>query len=386
MKFYRFIILILWCCIAGSCTKILDKKNLGVVNGEDVWNDLDLATAYVNRIHAQNLPAWSTEFADYCEESDGGGNYMYGQLTENSVNYWPYDKIRDINTLLTEIDGGTLADKDKKSLKGQAFFFRAWQYFEMVKRYGGVPLVLAPQELEDDLLVKRNSTSECITQIIADLDSAIAYMPAVTASSTENNGRVHKGTAMAVKGRVLLYYASPQFDLAQSAPGRWQAAYDANKLAKSSLVAQGFGLHPDFGGLWFAEMNKEDIFVKRYEFSASNPEDSKNNWAASTRPLDLSQGATGGNRPALGIINAFPMKDGKLINDPTSAYTYSQDYYWQNRDPRFKETIVYNGALWEIGNTGPQSGRIQWTYVGSEQNSPTLTGFYMRKAVDKNQS
>jgi hypothetical protein len=145
-------------------------------------------------------------------------------------------------------------------------------------------------------------------------------------------------------------------------------------------------LHPDFGGLWFAEMNKEAIFVKRYEFSASNPEDSKNNWAASTRPLDLSQGATGGNRPALGIVNAFPMKDGKLINDPTSAYSYSQDYYWQNRDPRFKETIVYNGALWEIGNTGPQSGRIQWTYVGSEQNSPTITGFYMRKAVDKNQS
>lgn len=369
----------------AGCHKILDKKNLGVVNEQDVWNDIDLATAYVNTIHAKNLPSWSTEFADYCEESDGGGSYMYGQLTENSVNYWPYDDIRDINTLITEIDKGTLTAADKKQLKGQAFFFRAWRYFEMVKRYGGVPLILEPQRLTDDLLVTRSSTTATFQQIVADLDSAIAYMPAVSATSGDNNGRVHKGAAMAVKGRVLLYYASPQFDPTQTQAGRWQAAYDANKAAKTFLSTQGFGLFSSFGGLWFQEMNKEAIFVHRYQYLASNSA-SFHNWSASTRPLDVSQGATGGNRPALGIINAFPMKDGKAINDASSAYTYDASYFWKNRDPRFKETIVYNGSLWEIGVSGPQTGRIQWTYVGSEQNSPTLTGFYMRKAVDPTQS
>ena len=193
MKFSNILFLSLYLCILGGCTKILDKKNLSQVSETDnIWNDADLATAYANRIHANNLPSWNTDYSDYSEESEGGGDYMYGQLTENSVDYWPYDNIREINILIANIDKGTLPDESKKSLKGQALFFRAYSYFEMVKRYGGVPLVLVPQELSDDLLVTRNTTSECMTQIVADLDSAIAFLPEVSAGSAENNGRVHK--------------------------------------------------------------------------------------------------------------------------------------------------------------------------------------------------
>jgi hypothetical protein len=385
MKLHKTIFVILLFCMAGSCTKILDKKDLTAVSEKDVWNDLALATAYVNRIYARSLPGWSTEWTNYSDESDGGGGYMYGQLTENSVNYWPYDDIREINVLLANIEQGTLNASDKKKLKGEAFFFRAWQYFEMAKRYGGVPLILHPQERSEDLFVKRNSTSETFAQIVKDLDSAVADLPTFTASSGDNDGHVHKGTAMAVKGRVLLFYASPQFDPSQTAGGRWQAAYEANKAAKDYLTSKGFGLYPDFGGLWYKEMNKEDIFVRRYDYSPLNSA-SRSTWAAATRPLDVSQGSTGGNRPTLEMVNAFPMKDGKAITDPSSAYTYDPDFYWQNRDPRFKQTIVYNGAVWGIGGAGPQPGRIQWTYVGSEQNNPTITGFYMRKAVDTTQS
>lgn len=385
MNYSRVICLLLWCCLAGSCTRVLDKKDLTAVNERDVWNDLDLATAYVNRIYAENLPGWSTEYGDYSEESDGGGSYMYGQLTENSVNYWPYDEIRDINVLVNNIDGGTLKDTDKKMLKGQALFFRAWRYFELVKRYGGVPLILEPQKLTDDLLVKRNSTTQTMNQIIADLDSAIAYLPAVAASSGANDGHVHKGTAMAVKGRVLLFYASPQFDPSQSAGGRWQPAYEANKAAKEFLASKGFGLFSSFSDLWFTEMNKEVLFVRRYEYIPTNSA-SWHNWSASTRPLDVSQGATGGNRPTLEVVNAFPMKDGRAIDDPGSTYTYDPMYYWKNRDPRFNKTFAINGSVWELGMSGRQPGRTQWTFVGSEQNSPTPTGFYLRKAVDENQS
>jgi len=386
MKLYKLIYIILLGCTLTSCEKILDKKDLSAVGEADnVWNDLGLATAYVNRIYAKGLPSWSIENADYSEESDGGGSFMYGQLTENSVDFWPYDNIRGINILLANIDQGSLRDSDKKQLKGQALFFRAWQYFEMVKRYGGVPLILEPQELTDNLLVKRSSTSDCMQQIIADLDLAINYLPTVISASSENNGRIHKGTAMAVKGRILLYYASPQFDPAQSASERWQNAYDANKAAKDFLFNQGFGLYPNFSELWFDEMNKESIFVKRYEYSPSNTE-SYNNWAAATRPLDVSQGISGGNRPTLEIANAFPMRDGRTINDPNSTYQYDPDYFWLNRDPRFNQTIVYNGSLWELGISARETGRIQWTYIGSEQNSPTPTGFYTRKAIDENQS
>jgi hypothetical protein len=386
MKFSKILFFAIAVFLFTNCTKVLDKKNLNAIDEDDVWNDIELVTALVNNIYAQSLPSWSTEYADYSDESDGGGSYMYGQLTENSVNYWPYAQIRDINVLLANIDKGSLKESDKKLLKGQAYFFRAWQYFEMMKRYGGVPLVLKPQDVNDDLFVERASTSATMTQIIKDFDSAIADLPVVKASDlSQNNGRVHKGTAMAVKGRALLYYASPQFDPSQTSTTRWQAAYDANKAAKDYLSAQGFGLYPSFGGLWFNEMNKEVIFVKRYLFT-TGVSSSFHNWSASTRPLDVSQGATGGNRPVLEIVNAFPMKDGKPINDASSAYTYDPLHYWRNRDPRFKETIVYNGAPWGLGISAPQPGRIQYTYVGAETNSPTVTGFYMRKAVDTTQS
>jgi hypothetical protein len=385
MKFVS--IIFLFCCfLSVGCNKILDKKNLSAVSEKDnIWNDLDLATAYVNKIYADNLPSWSTEFAGYSEEADGGGNFLYGQLTENSVNYWPYSELRNINVLLNEIDNGTLGAADKKLLKGQAIFFRAWRYFEMMRIYGGVPLILTPQNLTDDLSVKRNTTTETMKQIIADLDSAISWLPVISATSGNNDGHIHKGTAMAVKGRALLFYASPQFDPTQTATTRWQAAYEANKAARDHLAAQGYGLFNSFPNLWFNEMNKEVIFVKRYQYLSINA-NSWHNWSASVRPLDISQGSTGGNRPTLQMVNTFPMKDGKPITDATSAYTYDPNYFWKNRDPRFQQTIVYNGAQYQVGINGLESGRIQWTFVGGEQNSPTNSGFYMRKAIDTTQT
>lgn len=386
MKILKFIVPVILVCLLSNCEDVLDKTDLGAVNDDDVWNDPDLATAYINEIYDDNLPGWDRGVSDRSDESNKGDSYMYGQLTENSVDTWNYGGgsgssynggIRAINTLLANIDNGTIDESVKNRLKGEALFFRAWNYFEMVRQYGGVPLILEAQKISDDLYVKRTATSAVMDQIIADLDAAIADLPDIPATSGDNNGRVHRGTVLALKGRVLLYYASPQFDPGQTATDRWQAAYNANKAAKDSLLAQGYGLYDNFRNIWFDEINKEVLFVRRYEYPAKpDPE----HWSAATRPLDISQGAAGANQPVLEMVNAFPMKDGKAIDDPGSAYTYDPDYYWLNRDPRFDATIVHNGSLWELSG---QTGRIQWTFVGSESNSPTETGFYCRKAVDE---
>ena len=367
MKIYRAITVAALGLALGGCHDILDLKDLTAVNETDVWHDAELAEAYVSRIYADNLPGWSTGEAGMSDESPGGGSYMYGQLTENSVNYWPYGQIRRINILLSEIDKGSLDPALVRRLKGEALFFRAWRYWEMVKRYGGVPLILEPQDLTDDLLVTRAPTSVVMSQIIADLDSAIAMLPD---GSPGNDGRVHKGTAMALKGRILLYYASPQFNRTDD-PQRWQAAYEANRQARDYLAGRGFGLYSDFEKLWFDEMNVEVIFVRRYSYPVST-----HDWAAATRPLDESQGATGANRPTLELVNSFPMKDGRPIDGHPD---YDPVYFWKNRDPRFKATIAYNGAVWELSG---KTGRRQWTYVGGESNNPTPTGFYTRKAVN----
>ncbi len=376
----KIIYIIALACLWSSCKDVLDKTNLGTVSEDLVWNDVNLAEAFISRIYDRNLPTWDRGLSGRCDESYGSESYMYGQLTESSVNNWLYSQLREINILLANIDGGTIEQADKDRLKGEASFFRAWVYFDMVRDYGGVPLILEPLTLDDDLYPVRAKTSEVMNQIILDIDQAINLLPEITASSGTNDGHVHKGTALAIKGRILLYWASPQFDPAQTA-GRWQAAYDANKAAVDYLSAHDFGLYEDFPNIWFNEMNKEVIFVSRYEYPLK-PEPTQ--WAAATRPLDVSTGRSGGNQPSLEMVKAFPMKDGKTIDDPTSKYSYNPDYYWLNRDPRFYHTIVYNGARYELGQDGRTSGRIQWTWGGSEMNSPTTTGFYMRKAIDVN--
>jgi hypothetical protein len=375
----------------GGCNSILDLKDPAAINEADVWKDPVLAEAYVNRIYMNNLPGWTTGDATTSDESPGGTNYMYGQLTESSVDYWctrnttdcrypPYDRIRNLNILLAGIDSGTLNTALKDRLRGEAYFFRAWDYWELVKRYGGVPLVLVPQRLSDSLLVTRNPTSQCVAQILSDLDTAIALLPAISVGAG-NDGHVHKGTAMALKGRVLLYWASPQFNRSNDM-ARWQSAQDANLAARDYLASKGFGLYPDFEKLWFVEMNPEAIFVRRYLYPGTRIDQkgqevgAVHRWAAATRPLDESQGATGANRPTWDMVKAFPMHDGRPI---ATNPAYDSVYFWKNRDPRFYATIAYNGAVWPLSG---KTGRRQWTYAGGETNNPTPTGFYTRKAVD----
>ena len=259
MKFRYTVIaaLILLTCFT-RCNKILDKKDLGAVNQSDVWNDNRLAVAYVNKLYADNLPGWDSDVAANSDEAPGGDAIMYGQLTINSVDQLNYGAIRNINILLKDIDGGTLNTQTKDLLKGQAYFLRAWRYFQMVRLYGGVPIILGPQQLTDNLLVSRNKTSECIAQITSDLDKAASLLPHNWIG--DDIGRITKGAAMALKGRVLLYYASPQFNPSND-QARWQKAYDANKTARETLEADGFGLYENFAGIWFNEMNKEGVFV-----------------------------------------------------------------------------------------------------------------------------
>ncbi len=357
----------------GGCTDILNLEDPAAVKENQVWNDPALAEAYVNRMYADNLPGWSAVEANYSDESPGGTDQLYGQMTVNSTDYWPYGPIRRINILLGNIDHGTIDTALVRRMKGEAYFFRAWRYWEMVKRYGGVPLVLVVLNLTDSLNLPRSPTSGCMAQILSDLDQAIALLPAISVGSG-NDGHVHQGTALALKGRVLLYYASPQFNRPTPDMQRWQTAYDANLAARDYLAAHGFGLYPSFAQLWFVDMNPEAIFVRRYSYPVST-----HNWQAATRPLDESQNATGANRPTWQMVKAFPMKNGRPITDSTSSPAYDSVYFWKNRDPRFYATIAYNGAVWELSG---KTGRREWTYVGGEVNNPTPTGFYTRKAVD----
>lgn len=366
-----------------GCSDILNKKDLSAATDEQVWGDPLYATAYLNRLYEINLPEWDGQtrsiggdnegdgnyYSAFSDEADGGDNIMYGQLTTASIDHWYYKNIRNINLLFEKLENNPKIDETvSTSLKAQASILRAWKYFQMVRVYGGMPIILRPQALTDDLLVTRNSTSESIDAIIKDLDYAYTHLPW---EWTGNDlGRATKGAALALKARVLLYYASPQFN-PENQTDRWEAAYKVNKQAKEELEQHGYGLYPDYESIWYNEMNKEVVWGRRYQEPGA-----VNYWNASTRPLAEAQNHTGANHPTLEMVQSYPMITGEPIAE---SKTYDPVYYWKNRDPRLKATIAYNGCKWELSG---KAGRRQWTYVGAELNSPTATGFYCRKAVD----
>lgn len=364
-----------------SCSDILNKKDLSAVTDDQVWGDAKYATAYLNRLYEKNLPKWEGEqdrdgdgansffYSSYSDESDGGGGVMYGQLTTASSDYWYYEDIRSINMLFEKLENNEAIDTETcTNLKAQASILRAWRYFCMVRVYGGVPMLLLPQKLTDDLLVSRNKTSECIDIIIKDLDYAYENLP--WSWTGDDLGRATKAAALALKGRVLLYYASPQFN-PDNLTDRWEVAYKVNKQAKEELEANGYGLYADYEKIWYDEMNREVIWGRRYQEPGAT-----NKWNAATRPLSEAQNYTGANHPTLEMVESYPMITGVPITESTD---YDPVLYWKNRDPRFNMTIAYNSCTWELSG---KAGRKQWTYVGAELNNPTATGFYCRKAVE----
>ncbi len=187
------------------------------------------------------------------------------------------------------------------------------------------------------------------------------------------------GAAAALKGRILLYWASPMFN-PNDLPERWQAAYDANLQAKTILDANGFALNANYKTMWFTEANNpEAVMVTVYNNSPTDQVKKNNGWDKACRPSYL-QGSSS-NLPTWELVNSYPMKDGKAPGTSTT-YPYYDSLYYKNRDPRFDATIAYNGCVWPLDGIAT---RKIWTYYetasASTETAASNTGFYCRKAV-----
>jgi len=403
MKLRNIYFVVLSLLLLASCKKVLDKRDLTALPATLTFNDSVLARTYIDYIYDQNLPPWggtSGLQSTISEESAANTTQFLGTVQVNDIsdfgtalaNNNNYAKIRTINIFLEEIEKSTLGTSWINLLKGQAYFFRAWRYWELVKLYGGVPLVLTPlqavgDEAKEADLLPRNKTSECIAQISKDLDLAFELLPGKWTDQNNDWGRVTKGAAAALKARVLLYWASPQFT-PTDITSRWQAAYDAAKLAKTTLLANGYGLNSSFDNMWFQEKgNPEAVFITGYNSLTSDQTKKNNGYDNSTRPAFAGTGSsTSSNQPTKELVDAFPMKDGKP-RDSSATYPYNAQTFYKNRDPRFDKTIAYNGCTWTLNNI---TYNRFWYYlegsnptVGPSGNKvATTSGFFCRKAID----
>ena len=277
----------------------------------------------------------------------------------------------------------TQAQKDQRDrFIGEVRFYRAHLYWEMIKVYGGVPIitkVIDKDETDESLLYpKRNTTEESFTFVIKELKEAADLLP-ITYSG-DNWGRITKGAALAYCARIQLYKASPMFNPSNERK-YWKDAYDTYK---DVIELDIYDLHPTFSEIWKekGENNKEIIWFKDYKKGTIT-----HGWDAGNMMRSQAVGDATANCPVQELVDAFPMKDGTPYvksNPETNPYDY--------RDPRLRETVVWNGDTYGPRNekvytfvsesTDPNSPMYNFDGIDSHQ-SATSTGYYMRKMKDE---
>ena len=454
IKLYNLVFASVLLILLGSCKKdFLNTKPLTSISSALVWTDGALSEAFVTNIYnglgnggwsEQELASLSDE-AVFVHPGRGINTINEGTLSPSNLGWmdatyeWGnmYNYIRPCNVALENLKTATFSDTALNSrLQGEAHFLRAYYYQQLLRYYGGVPIVDHSYGLNQDYSIARNTYEECVNFIVKDCDSAALLLTGKTLAS----GRATALAAMALKSRVLLYAASDLHDIPtakansstiSSFPNpellgyvsgdrtaRWQAAQDAAKAVLddgsgymlnlsaplSSAAAQQAYISMAMGGAskapgLDAAAGTELIFMR--EFS---PDLYTGGPGTDGTSVGLDNGPNGyhnwaGNVPIQQLVDDYEMMDGSKFSwsDPAEAAAP-----YKNRDPRFYASILYDGAGWKprdkiSGNVDPanqiQSGSYESSpgtlLAGLDTRQSTIenwnaswSGYYMRKFID----
>jgi hypothetical protein len=444
----NFYVLLFSCVVLYSCKEdFLNTKPLGEVPSSDTWKDGALAEAFVNGIYAglgnggfdeQMLSSLSDESV-FTHAGRGINTVNEGILNPSNLGWvggtyeWKsmFNSIRAANVALANLSTATFDEGLKKRLRGEAHFLRAYYYQQLVRYYGGVPIVDKAYGLNEDYSIERSSYKDCIDFIVKGCDSAVLLLT----GQAVQKGKGSKAGALALKARVLLYAASDLHDMPTAKAkstvinsfakpeilgytsgdrvARWQAAKDAAK----AVMDNGGGYKLDL----VAPASAED--AKKYYLSIAMGGTSKSSQADAAAASELlflrnftankdeyagmyvglANGPNGyhnwaGNSPMQLLVDDYEMMDGTKFDWNNPAQKAAP---YNNRDPRFYVSILYDGAGWKprdkiSGNVDPvnqvQTGQYQVasgmipgldTRQSSIENwNGSWTGYYMRKFID----
>ena len=289
---------------------------------------------------------------------------------------WDYGKIRRVNYFLknfpaykSNFQNTVLAD----AWMGEAHFIRAYCYFAMVKRYGGVPILREPQEYVGDiesLKVPRDTEKACYDFIAEDLDEAFRLLP--DNEEILGKGRATKYAALALKSRAMLYagsiarygtvdlnglvgidkaLANDYFELA------YKAVKELEKSKKFSLYRKNSDKEKNFAELFLAEDSPENIFCKYFQRNVN-----AHGWDVYFVPYQYrGNGFSSNMNPTLEFVEMFEHKDGTPANFAERAKdTYFDDpsELFQNMDARFGGSIIYPNAIFKGEPCSIQKGLI----------------------------
>lgn len=382
--------------ITASCD-ILDKKPLDMISDDVVWDDPTLVDAYLASQYSE-----MTVFKMDQQQKAGGGwgfkgsfqfvidmtdettqpawdlagvtGYRTGGLNIDGglMEYWEtsYTINRRLNELIERLPNSTNEPEYIESRVAEARFLRAFNYFSMAKRYGGVPLVTKAIPMDapaEEMYPVRNTEQEVYDFVISeinDIEEKLNGLP-------QDYGRATKGAALALKCRAALYAGSvAQFGKVEknglvgipqtAAQGYYQAAYDAAKkiqnLGKYALYNEEADKVMNFRNVFLKEANQEMIFVKQFDAA-------QNSWwwgfLLSPKPHGYNIGMC--SNPSLEMVEEFELTDGssgKLDRKAVQEGLWTMDELFKNKDPRFFASVWTNGTAWKGGNVTSHHGLI----------------------------
>jgi hypothetical protein len=432
--------------IMFSCQK-LDREVVTDLSKEQIEISYERVSQLLNSVYVEvqsgftnidgAMMASATDEAEHAQVSSDVQNFNNGSWNaiSNPNNVWGayYRGIARANLFLESTDKINLdlfkldpSPSQQDIFRRRAFeierwkyearFLRAFFYFELVKRYGGVPLLTKTVGTEVVATTKRNTLAECMKFIVDECDAVInVTIPGIDVARTPvqlpiryifsgsetDLGRVSRGAAMALKSRVLLYAASDLFNNPSWAGGysnpelislsnttttrtqRWQAASDAalELINAYGITTLGNTFPNQFNANSFQQ--SEIIYTRR-----SNP---TNNFEIANFPIGL-QGNSGTN-PSQNLVDAFEIRQG------TGATQTAVDFDWNNpthvaniyasgqganaRDPRLDFSIAVNNKQLV---TAANFNRNLQMFTGGADGPPipnaTRTGYYIKKYIN----
>jgi hypothetical protein len=380
----------------GCSDSFLDTKPTSSVSSETTWQDGPLSQAFVFGIYSyfgyggfeEQMLASYTDEAMFTHAGRSINTFTEGNESPSSLAWtsntyaWGsmYEAIRAANTAIQNLPDATFTDVDKDRLLGEAYFLRAYYYHQLLRYYGGVPIIEHVYGLNDDFEIPRNTFEECVNFIVADCDRAATLLTA----KPRTPGRATRLAAMALKSRVLLYAASDLHDLTTASAksslistysdknflgypsgdrvARWVLARDAAKavldagtgykldlaapvpaaIGKANYVSLSMGGGSAVGDAAAAS----ELILERVETALYTRE---NDWPLGGIHFGINNGPNGyhnwaGNTPIQQLVDDYEMMDGSKFDwsDPDHANAPYND-----RDPRFYATILYDGADWK---------------------------------------
>lgn len=417
----KYIILLATVFLIMSCEGVLDIKPTNMISSEDVKNDPALVDAFLTKIYndvrwqtgapsenmatISNMGGEHTVFAGWQQPYRAAMHIINETGAHNLIEYWPYANIRSANEIIIILDESEFDDAFVVQRTAEARFLRAFMYFELVKRYGGVPLITVPQSIDqpvEELNVPRNSEQEIYDFVMNEMDDIALDLP--DGYGSDDFGRPTKWAAMALKSRAALYagsigtYGDVQLNGLLGIPSGdvdsyWQAAYDAAKdiIDNSSHALYTGNADPqeNYAEIFIKDGNNEVIFAEVYDLSLLKD----HGWNFYNMPDGFRTG-WGSNGPVyLEMVERYEYLDGssgKLNWDELDGKTlFDINDVMHNKDPRFRASVFYPETPWQDskvyfhkatdGTIDPASG---WPKAAPARNHKK-SGFLTRKRVNE---